>query len=156
MVSIYYFTKWIAAEPFSKITEQNTRNFIWKNIVCQFGIPKVIVSNNENQFDNDGFKLFCSDLAIANHFSSPGHNQKNNQVVVANRTILRNLKTRLKKSKGGWTYDLPSMLWAYHTMSRIPMGETPYSLVYGTKAIIPVEIGMPTFHMENFNKEANR
>ncbi|GFZ05223.1 hypothetical protein Acr_17g0007950 [Actinidia rufa] len=97
---------------------------------AQFGIPKVIISNNARQFDNDKFRLFCSDLAISHHFFSPGHPQANGQVEVTNRTILRNLKARLERSKSEWAEDLPSILWAYHTTSRIPMGETPYSMVF--------------------------
>ena len=120
-----------------------------------FGIPKVIVSDNRKQFNNDGFKFFCFDLTIANHFSSPAHPQANGQVEVTNRTILRNLKTRLDKSKEGWMDDLTSMLWAYHTTRRIPTRETPYFLVYGTEAIMPVEIGMSTFRTKNFDKETN-
>ena len=34
------------------------------------------------------------------------------------------------------------------------MGETPYS-VYGTKAVIPIEIGMPSFRTTNFDKKTN-
>ena len=55
-VAIDYFTKWIEAEPLAQITKKNTKNYIWKNIICQFGIPKVIISNNARQFNNDGFK----------------------------------------------------------------------------------------------------
>ena len=94
VIAIDYFTKWIEAKPLSKITERNTKNFIWKNIICWFGISKVIISNNARQFDNDGFKLFYSNLAISHHFSSLGHPQANCQVEVTNRTILRNLKVR--------------------------------------------------------------
>ncbi|GFY99328.1 hypothetical protein Acr_13g0007290 [Actinidia rufa] len=43
-----------------------------RRIQYRFGIPKVIISDNARQFDNDKFKLFCSDLAISHHFSSPG------------------------------------------------------------------------------------
>ena len=39
--------------------------------------------------------------------------------------------------------------------SRIPTGEMPYILVYGTKSIILVEIRMPSYRMMNFNKENN-
>jgi len=46
MVGIDYFTKWVEAEPLAKFTEQNVRNFIWKNIICRFGIPRVLVSDN--------------------------------------------------------------------------------------------------------------
>ena len=56
---------------------------------------------------------------------------------------MRNLKARLEKSKSEWAEDLPSVMWAYHTMSRFLMGETPYSLVYGTESVIPVEIWIP-------------
>ncbi|GFY96586.1 hypothetical protein Acr_11g0008920 [Actinidia rufa] len=76
----------------------------------KFGIPKVIISDNARQFDNDRFRLFCSDLAISHHFSSPGHPQANGQVEVTNRTILRNLKARLERSKSEWAEDLPSIL----------------------------------------------
>ncbi|GFY95599.1 hypothetical protein Acr_10g0009840 [Actinidia rufa] len=111
-----------------------------RRIQYRFGIPKVIISDNARQFDNDKFKLFCSDLAISHHFSSPGHPQANGQVEVTNRTILRNLKARLERSKSGWVKELPSILWAYHTKCRIPTGETPYSMVFGTESIILVEI----------------
>ena len=99
IVVIDYFTKWIKAEPLTKITRKNAKNFVWKNIVYQFGISKVIITENAKQFDNDGFKLFYSDLTISNHLSSPGHSQANGQVEVTNRTIMKNLNARLEKSK---------------------------------------------------------
>ena len=44
VVRIDYITKWVEAAPLAKITEPNVRNFIWKNIICRFGIPRVLVS----------------------------------------------------------------------------------------------------------------
>ena len=52
IVAIDYFTKWVEAEPLAKITEANMTSFIWKNIVCRFGIPASIVTDNGKQFDN--------------------------------------------------------------------------------------------------------
>jgi len=46
MVGIDYFTKWVKAEALATITEKNVRSFVWKNIVCRYGIPRVLVSNN--------------------------------------------------------------------------------------------------------------
>ncbi|GFY91594.1 hypothetical protein Acr_07g0017900 [Actinidia rufa] len=88
-------------------------------------------------------------------FLRPDHPQANGQVEVTNRTILRNLKARLERSKSEWAEDLPSILWAYHTTSRIPTGETSYSMVFGTESVIPVEIGMPSFRTLNFDKNGN-
>ncbi|GFZ11352.1 hypothetical protein Acr_22g0007500 [Actinidia rufa] len=57
IVSIDYFTKWVEGEPLAKITKRNTKNFVWKNIICRFRILKFIVFDNAKQFNNDGFKL---------------------------------------------------------------------------------------------------
>ena len=46
VVGINYFTKWVEAEPLAKITQQTVKNFVWKNIVCRFGVPRVLVSDN--------------------------------------------------------------------------------------------------------------
>ena len=46
VVGIDYFTKWVEAEPLAKITQQNVKNFIWKSIVCRFGVLRVLVSDN--------------------------------------------------------------------------------------------------------------
>ena len=73
VVDIDYFTKWVEAEALAIITEKNVQNFAWRNIICRHGIPRVLISYNEKQFDNDTFRDFCSQLGIKNHYSSPTH-----------------------------------------------------------------------------------
>ena len=73
IVGIDYFTKLVEAEALATITEKNIRNFVWRNIICRYGIPRVIVSDNGKQFDNSAFKDFCSELGIKNHYLSPAH-----------------------------------------------------------------------------------
>ncbi|KAL5569244.1 hypothetical protein UlMin_025819 [Ulmus minor] len=73
VVAIDYYTKWVEAEPLSEITEARTTSFVWKNIVCRFGIPHSLVSNNGTQFDSTGLKKLCSELGIKKHFSSVAH-----------------------------------------------------------------------------------
>ena len=59
VVGIDYFIKWVEAEPLASITQQNVKNFVWKNILCRFGVPKILVSDNGRQFDNTLFRDFC-------------------------------------------------------------------------------------------------
>ncbi|GKD53845.1 reverse transcriptase domain-containing protein [Tanacetum coccineum] len=40
---------------------------------------------------------------------------------------------------------IPHVLWAHRTMINSSHGDTPFSLTYGTEAVIPAEIGMPTY-----------
>ncbi|XP_020232081.1 uncharacterized protein LOC109812505 [Cajanus cajan] len=46
LVAIDYFTKWIEACPLARITTENIRKFTWKSIVCRFGIPHSLVTDN--------------------------------------------------------------------------------------------------------------
>ena len=77
VVGIDYFTKWVEAEAIATIIEKNIRSFVWKNIICRYRIPRVLVSDNEKQFDNHALRDFCSELGIKNHYSSPAHPQAN-------------------------------------------------------------------------------
>lgn len=50
MVATNYFSKWIEVEPLSRITRTDVQPFVWKNIICQFGIPHIVLTNNGLQF----------------------------------------------------------------------------------------------------------
>ncbi|KAI3746808.1 hypothetical protein L6452_09249 [Arctium lappa] len=62
----------------------------------------------------------------------------------SNKTISNSLKTRLKAAKGKWVEELPSVLWANRTTPRTSTGQTPFSLVYGCEAVLPIEVRLPT------------
>ena len=46
LVAIDYFKKWVEVEALLTITEARIQNFVWKNIICRFGIPLTIISDN--------------------------------------------------------------------------------------------------------------
>jgi len=50
IVAIEYFTKWVVAEPKAQITVHKVQHFVWKNIVCRFGISRHLVFDNGTQF----------------------------------------------------------------------------------------------------------
>ena len=155
VVGIDYFTKWVEVEALATITEKKVQSFVWKNIVCKYSMPRIFVSDNGKQFDNDTFRDFCSQIGIKNHYSSPAHSQANGQVEVTNQSLLKIIKTRLEGAKGIWSDKLPSVLWAYRTMVRTPTGETPFQLAYGSEAIIPTEVGITSYRVDNHNEGKN-
>ncbi|XP_077249430.1 uncharacterized protein LOC143888977 [Tasmannia lanceolata] len=55
VVAIEYFTKWVGDELLAKITEQNIHTFFWKLVICKFGIPRVLITDNGKQFGNRSF-----------------------------------------------------------------------------------------------------
>ena len=69
--------------------------------------------------------------------------------------MLKIIKTRLEGAKGIWPDELPSVLWAYRTIARTPTGETPFRLAYGTDAVIPAEVGLTSYWVENYTEDKN-
>uniref|UniRef100_A0A2N9FJR7 Uncharacterized protein n=1 Tax=Fagus sylvatica TaxID=28930 RepID=A0A2N9FJR7_FAGSY len=155
IVATDYFTKWVEAEPLTRITDSESRKFIWKNIITRFGIPRCLVSDNGTQFDSGPFKKYCSDFGIRNHFSSPAYPQGNGQAESSNKVILNGIKKRLEEAKGRWVEELPTVLWTFRTTPRSSTGETPYSLTYGVEAVIPLEVGLPTLRSEEYDQDNN-
>ncbi|KAM2919641.1 hypothetical protein COP2_041580 [Malus domestica] len=150
IVAVDYFTKWAEVEPLATITEEKIEDFVWKNILCKFGIPNAIVTDNRRQFDNNKFMMFCSKFNINLCFASPSHPQSNGQVEAINKIIKRTLKTSLDKAKGCWPEFVPQVLWSYRTSYRTSTGETPFSLAFGTEVVVPVELEQATFRVQNY------
>ncbi|XP_070053770.1 uncharacterized protein [Nicotiana tomentosiformis] len=64
-------------------------------------------------------------------------------------------KKRLEESKGNWPEVLPGVLWAYRITAKTGTGEILFSLVYGSEALIPVEIGEPSTRFTQATEESN-
>ena len=65
------------------------------------------------------------------------------------------LKKKLDDTKGKWVEELPHVLWTYQTTPRRSTGETPFSMKYGVKAVIPLKTGFPTLRTSSFNPSNN-
>lgn len=66
-----------------------------------------------------------------------------------NKANVNRLKKRLEGAKGKWVEDLPNVLWAYCTLPRKSMDETPFSMTYGIEVVIPIRVS--DFSLENIN-----
>nr|GEW79405.1 reverse transcriptase domain-containing protein [Tanacetum cinerariifolium] len=77
IVVMDYFIKWIAAKVVATITGNQVKKFVWDNIVCRFGLPGEIVSDNGKQFSDNPFKDWCEKLNITQRFASVKHPQSN-------------------------------------------------------------------------------
>nr|GFA52086.1 reverse transcriptase domain-containing protein [Tanacetum cinerariifolium] len=73
IVAMDYFTKWIEAKAVATITGGQVNKFVWDNIVCRFGIPGEIISDNGKQFADNPFKDWCDKLSITQRFASVKH-----------------------------------------------------------------------------------
>nr|GEY12999.1 hypothetical protein [Tanacetum cinerariifolium] len=110
----------------------------------RFGLLGEIISDNGKQFRDNPFKDWCEKLCIRQCFTSVKHPQANGLVERENRSLGEGIKARLDERSKNWLEEISHVLWVHRTMIKSSNGEMPFSLAYGTEAVIPVEIGMPT------------
>jgi hypothetical protein len=78
--------------------------------------------------------------------------------------VLDALKKRLhdaaSSKRGKWIKELPNALWGLRTQPSKPTGQSPYSLVYGSEAILPADVmwDSPTVEQydEGISKDSRR
>ena len=141
LVGTDYFTKRVEAEPLANIRDVDVKKFLWKNIITRFGVPRTLISDNGLQFDSKAFRRYCCDLGITNMYSTLVYPQGNGQAEAVNKVIVSGLKKRLDNAKRKWVEELSHVLWTYRTTPRRSKGETPFSMTFGTEAVIPLAIG---------------
>ncbi|XP_071688006.1 uncharacterized protein [Rutidosis leptorrhynchoides] len=70
VVAIDFFSKWVEAKVLAKITGENIKKFVWSDIVCRYGLPNEIVSDNGKHFVDNPFRSWCEELNIKQTFTS--------------------------------------------------------------------------------------
>ncbi|GJV51787.1 reverse transcriptase domain-containing protein [Tanacetum coccineum] len=110
----------------------------------RFGLPGEIISDNGKQFRDSPFKDWCGKLNIRQRFTSVKHPQANDLVERENGSLGKGVKVRLDKGSKDWMEEIPYVPRAHRNMIKSSNEDTPFSLTYGTKAVIPTKIGMPT------------
>ncbi|XP_073294440.1 uncharacterized protein [Primulina huaijiensis] len=133
-----------------KLPEDWARALKIKKQAPRFGIPRRLISDNGRQFQGKKITSWCKEMKIVQYFTSVAYPHANDQTEVTNRIIVQALKARFHGKEKDWVKELPSILWAYRTTPRTSTRETPYSLVYGSEAVLPVEIGQSSTRVESY------
>ncbi|KAI3771957.1 hypothetical protein L6452_03129 [Arctium lappa] len=123
------------------------QGYYWPTLrqdAIRFGIPFEITCDNGSQFISDRTRKFCEERNIKLVTSAPRYPQSNGLAESSNKTIINSIKKRLKAAKRKWVEELPSVLWANRTTPRTSTGQTPFSLIYGCEAVLPIDVRLPT------------
>ena len=140
LVAIDYFTKWVEATSYAGLTAARVAKFIRSHIIYRYGVPHELISDRGAHFRGEVDTL-VQEYGIQHHRSSAYRPQTNGAVEAADKNIKRILRKMVETSRD-WSEKLPFALWAYRTSFRSSIGSTPYSLVYGMEAVLPIEIEM--------------
>ena len=127
-----------------KATGAAVANFIRDHIITRFGIPRRLINDNGTPFINKDMKGLTEAYHIKHGRSTPYYPQGNGQAEATNRVMLKILK-KMKHEYGGKLSDhLADVLWACRSSIKTATRFLPFSLIYGTEVISPVELVIPT------------
>lgn len=101
------YTKWVEAIPLRKATGAAVSNFIRENIICRFGIPKVILSDNGTPFVNRNVGQLLASYDVNHHRSTPYYPQGNGQAEATNKTLIKILSRTLEDFQNDWPTPSP-------------------------------------------------
>ena len=145
-VVIDYFIKWVETASYASVTKVVVAQFIKKEIICRYGLLERIISDNGLNLNNDMVPEVCTRFKIKHHNSVPYRPKMNGAVEAANKNV-KKIIAKATKTYQDWHEKLPFALHAYQTRVQTSTGATLYSLVYGTEAVLPIEVEIPSIQV---------
>ena len=83
------------------------------------------------------------------------HPQSNGQIEAVNKTIKESIKKRCGRFRIGWIDELPGILWGYRTTKRSATEESPFRLAFGSEAVLPIELELPSQRGQTYDELIN-
>lgn len=147
IVATEYLTKWVEAKAVRSNDAKNAAVFLFENVITRFGVPKILVSDRGTHFLNEVIEAMTERFQIDHRKTTPYHPQTNGQTERVNQTLGTILRKTVRDSKRDWDVKLPAALWAYRTTYKVTTRATPFSLVHGIEAVLPIEFEVPSLRI---------
>jgi ribonuclease HI/transposase InsO family protein len=138
-----YFTRWVESIPTKKATEEVVMSFLEDRIITRFGIPSKITTDNAKAFSSYALVEFCFKYGITLSHSSNYYPQGNGLAESTNKNLMNILKKVVEENKKSWDSKLKYAVWADRITTKTSTGKTPFELVYGLEAKLPVNLQIP-------------
>ena len=127
--------------------EEIATRFLFNHVITRFGVPKELVSDHGNHFGNEIFQELSHHLGFTHEFVSPYYPKSNGKVQVVNKVLKIMLQHMVNNHKNNWHHMVFSALCAYLISVKSSTRFTPFQLVYGVEAMIPINHKIPNLHI---------
>ena len=146
MVMQGHFSKYVVAYVVKDQTARTAAETLRSGYFGLFSAPAYLVSDHGKAFMGHLITNLCELYGVQKLRTSPYHAQTDGQVERMNQTIIRMIGKLEQDKKARWSEHLPEMLSAYNDTHSVVTGYSPYFLLFGRKARMPVDYLFPTLH----------
>ena len=124
---------------------KHVARFVENNIICRYGVPQEIIFDNGSHSKGE-VRTILELYNIDHHKYLLDQPQTNGIVEAANRHV-KNILAKMVVTYKDWAKKLPFSLWGYRTSICASTRATPYSLVYGSKVVLPIKVEIQSSRM---------
>ena len=119
-----------------------------EEFVSRHALCRQILTDQGAQFESKLFKEICRLLDIDKKRSTSFHPQTNGIQERFNRTIEDMLSKYISANQRDWDEHLPLLLLAYRSSVHESTQQTPFMMMYGRHAILPIDLTCPQSNPE--------
>ena len=135
-----YFTRWMEAYPFPNQEAATVVKKLVDEFFFRFSPPEQLHSDQGRNFESDTIAEVCKFLGVLKTRTTPYHPQSDGLVERFNRTLLNMLATAVQEKPFDWENHLCRLCIAYNTSVHPTTGYTPFFLMFGRQAKMPIDI----------------
>ena len=137
------FSRWTEACPLPDKTALSVTDAFFQHIVCRFGMPMVIHSDQGREFENKVKQELCLLCGSHKTRTTPYHPESDGFVERFDRTLLMMLAMFAGENRDDWDYLLLAVMMAYCSSVHESTGFSPYRLMFGEECTLPIDVGLP-------------
>ena len=139
-----HFTRYAQAFPTRDQQASTVAKTLVEKFFIHYGLPQRIHSDQGRDFESTLIRRLLDLLGIKKSRTTPYHPQGDPQPERFNRTLLNMLGTLASEQKQQWSKHITAMVHAYNSTVSDATGYSPYRLMFGREARLPVDLAFGT------------